>query len=130
VSMTGVLVVCACGVCVCVCVYRLFPSCVLDALCSLSLSLSLSDPFFCAHQTCPPVLLIRPLIVSSTGFFIYAYSVFYFVYRSPMSGWLQATFFFGRMLVVCYFFWIMLGAVGFYSSLLFVRQIYRNLKCD
>eukprot|EP01097_Dermamoeba_algensis_P006886 TRINITY_DN42_c0_g1_i2.p1 TRINITY_DN42_c0_g1~~TRINITY_DN42_c0_g1_i2.p1 ORF type:complete len:588 (-),score=97.88 TRINITY_DN42_c0_g1_i2:153-1916(-) len=66
----------------------------------------------------------------STGFFIYAYSVFYFFYRSRMSGSLQGAFFFGHMASVCYFFFIMLGTVGFYSSLVFIRHIYKNLKCD
>jgi hypothetical protein len=66
----------------------------------------------------------------STGFFIYAYSIFYFYYRSQMSGFFQATYYYGYMFVVCYFFFIMLGTVGFYSSLIFVRQIYKNLKID
>eukprot|EP01098_Paradermamoeba_levis_P016951 TRINITY_DN944_c0_g1_i8.p2 TRINITY_DN944_c0_g1~~TRINITY_DN944_c0_g1_i8.p2 ORF type:complete len:340 (+),score=74.08 TRINITY_DN944_c0_g1_i8:804-1823(+) len=66
----------------------------------------------------------------STGFFIYAYSVFYYFYRSRMTGVLQGSFFFGYMASVCYFFFIMLGTVGFYSSLVFIRHIYHNLKCD
>jgi len=66
----------------------------------------------------------------STGLFIYGYSIFFYFYRSKMSGMLQASFFFTYMALVCYFFFIMLGCVGFYSSLFFVRRIYRNLKCD
>jgi hypothetical protein len=66
----------------------------------------------------------------STGFFIYAYSLFYYLYRSRMSGWLQGAYYFGYMMIVCYFFFIMLGTVGFYSSLVFVRKIYGNLKID
>jgi len=66
----------------------------------------------------------------ATGLFIYAYSIFYYVYRSKMNGALQASFYFGWMGVVCYFFMIMLGTVGWYSSLVFIRKIYSNLKID
>lgn len=66
----------------------------------------------------------------STGLFIYAYSFFYYLYRSKMTGFLQASFYFGYMLMLCYFFFIMLGAVGFYSSLLFIKHIYSNLKTN
>eukprot|EP01112_Ceratiomyxa_fruticulosa_P014609 TRINITY_DN4200_c0_g1_i1.p1 TRINITY_DN4200_c0_g1~~TRINITY_DN4200_c0_g1_i1.p1 ORF type:complete len:612 (-),score=94.66 TRINITY_DN4200_c0_g1_i1:182-2017(-) len=66
----------------------------------------------------------------STGIFIYAYSIFYYFYRSRMSGLLQASFYFSYMLCICYFFFILLGTVGFSSSLVFVRRIYRNLKSE
>jgi len=66
----------------------------------------------------------------STGLFIYAYSFFYYYYRSRMTGPLQACFYFGYMMVLCYYFFIMLGTVGFYSSLVFVRHIYDHLKIE
>lgn len=66
----------------------------------------------------------------STGIFIYIYSIFYYIYRSHMTGVLQGSFYFAYMLVVCYFFFILLGAVGFFSALTFVRRIYRNLHSD
>eukprot|EP01114_Cavostelium_apophysatum_P016526 TRINITY_DN471_c0_g1_i1.p1 TRINITY_DN471_c0_g1~~TRINITY_DN471_c0_g1_i1.p1 ORF type:complete len:601 (+),score=153.15 TRINITY_DN471_c0_g1_i1:208-2010(+) len=66
----------------------------------------------------------------STGLFIYAYSIFYYIYRSRMSGVLQASFYFGWMAVICYFFFVMLGTVGFVSSLTFVRRIYKDIHTD
>eukprot|EP01116_Phalansterium_solitarium_P004253 TRINITY_DN151_c0_g2_i1.p1 TRINITY_DN151_c0_g2~~TRINITY_DN151_c0_g2_i1.p1 ORF type:complete len:595 (+),score=210.79 TRINITY_DN151_c0_g2_i1:115-1899(+) len=66
----------------------------------------------------------------ATGLFIYAYSIFYYVWRSNMTGFLQATFYFAYMAVVCYFFFVMLATVGFLSSLTFVKRIYLNLKTD
>jgi transmembrane 9 superfamily protein 1 len=42
----------------------------------------------------------------------------------------QSVQFFGYTLLVCYVFTLMLGAVGFYSSLVFVRYIYKHLKLD
>ncbi|CAM9230737.1 unnamed protein product [Phaeothamnion confervicola] len=66
----------------------------------------------------------------STGLFIYAYSFFYFFNRSSMEGFLQGAFYFGYMAVISYAFFVMLGCVGFYSSLFFVRHIYSVVKCD
>lgn len=66
----------------------------------------------------------------STGLFIYAYSIFYYLYRSKMNGVFQASVYFSWMAVACYFFFVMLGTVGFFSSLLFVRKIYNNLHID
>lgn len=39
--------------------------------------------------------------------------------------WLQTSFFFCYMGMICYAFFLMLGAVGYRASLTFVRHIYR-----
>eukprot|EP00743_Colponemidia_sp_Colp-15_P002200 GILK01002386.1.p1 GENE.GILK01002386.1~~GILK01002386.1.p1 ORF type:complete len:577 (-),score=89.61 GILK01002386.1:135-1865(-) len=66
----------------------------------------------------------------STGLFIYAYCFFYYFERSEMFGFLQTSFFFGYMLVVGFAFFLMMGAVGFFSSFVFVRYIYDAIKSD
>ncbi|KAG8493127.1 hypothetical protein CXB51_010624 [Gossypium anomalum] len=66
----------------------------------------------------------------STGIFIYAYCLYYYYARSDMSGFMQTSFFFGYMACICYGFFLMLGTVGFRASLLFVRHIYRSIKCE
>ncbi|KAK4774948.1 hypothetical protein SAY86_009883 [Trapa natans] len=66
----------------------------------------------------------------STGLFIYAYCLYYYYARSDMSGFMQTSFFFGYMACICYGFFLMLGTVGFRASLLFVRHIYRSIKCE
>jgi hypothetical protein len=66
----------------------------------------------------------------STGLFIYAYCLYYYYARSDMSGFMQTSFFFGYMACICYGFFLMLGSVGFRASLLFVRHIYRSIKCE
>ncbi len=65
-----------------------------------------------------------------TGFFIFAYSFYYYFNRSEMSGALQASFFFGYMAVISYAFFIMLGSASFQFSLAFVRYIYSRIKSD
>jgi len=47
-----------------------------------------------------------------------------------MSGFMQTTFFFGYMGMACYGLFIMLGTIGFRASLMFVRRIYRAIKCE
>ena len=47
-----------------------------------------------------------------------------------MFGFMQTSFFFGYMLMASYAAFIMLGTVWFISSLVFVRRIYRAIKCD
>ncbi|KAI3869744.1 hypothetical protein MKW98_030925 [Papaver atlanticum] len=66
----------------------------------------------------------------STGVFILGYCLYYYYARSDMSGFMQTSFFFGYMACICYGFFLMLGTVGFRASLLFVRHIYRSIKCE
>ncbi|KAI6677238.1 hypothetical protein NL676_038034 [Syzygium grande] len=66
----------------------------------------------------------------STGLFIYGYCLYYYYARSDMSGFMQTSFFFGYMACICYGFFLMLGMVGFRASLLFVRHIYKSIKCE
>eukprot|EP00245_Coleochaete_scutata_P002916 TRINITY_DN14158_c0_g1_i1.p1 TRINITY_DN14158_c0_g1~~TRINITY_DN14158_c0_g1_i1.p1 ORF type:complete len:653 (-),score=99.92 TRINITY_DN14158_c0_g1_i1:950-2722(-) len=66
----------------------------------------------------------------STGLFIFGYCFYYYYARSDMSGFMQTSFFFGYMACICYGFFLMLGTVGFRASLLFVRHIYRSIKCE
>jgi hypothetical protein len=64
------------------------------------------------------------------GFFIYAYALFFYVYRAQMEGVLQGTMYFGYMLMLSYAFFLMLGAVGYLASGKFVRFIYQSIKSD
>jgi len=66
----------------------------------------------------------------STGVFMYVYAIWYYVFRSEMSGILQAAFFFGYMLVISYAFSLLLGGVAFIMAQSFVKHIYRSIKID
>jgi hypothetical protein len=66
----------------------------------------------------------------STGLFVMMYATFYYIYRSEMSGSLQFVFFFGYMFLVSYGFFLMLGAVGYWMSSVFIRHIYETVKID
>jgi transmembrane 9 superfamily protein 1 len=43
---------------------------------------------------------------------------------------LQTAQFMGFTVITCYVFFLMMGTVGFATSLQFVRYIYKNLKID
>lgn len=66
----------------------------------------------------------------STSLFVLGYAMFYYYKRSHMYGGLQTVEFFGYTLLACYVFFLMLGSISFFSSLTFIRYIYRNLKMD
>jgi hypothetical protein len=66
----------------------------------------------------------------STAFYVYLYCFFFWFTESKMSGFLQFAFYFGYMGLLCYALFLVLGTVGFFASLSFVRQIYRTIKCD
>ncbi|KAG0483050.1 hypothetical protein HPP92_011134 [Vanilla planifolia] len=67
---------------------------------------------------------------ASTAAYVYLYSVYYYFVKTKMSGFFQTTFYFGYTLMFCLGLGILCGAVGYLGSSLFVRRIYRNIKCD
>lgn len=66
----------------------------------------------------------------SVGAYIFAYCVYYYYVRSPLEGFMQASFFFGYMLLVSYAFFLMCGTLGFFSARRFVRFLYTSVKSD
>lgn len=66
----------------------------------------------------------------SSTFFIFAYAINYYFNVSEMHGFMQASFFFGYVTLFCYIFFLFLGSIGLFSSLVFVQRIYRVIKSD
>jgi hypothetical protein len=64
------------------------------------------------------------------GLFIYGYSFYFYFFNSGMSGFLQASFYFGYMSILSFAIFLMLGSAGFRLSLMFVKYIYSRVKCD
>jgi transmembrane 9 superfamily protein 3 len=85
---------------------------------------------------------------ASTAFYVFLYSVFYFFYKTQMTGLLQVCYYFGYMYVLpflsvyslltlfvyrllfCLALFLMCGAVGVWGASAFVHKIYRNVKID
>eukprot|EP00981_Chlorochromonas_danica_P010976 scaffold3595_cov235-Ochromonas_danica.AAC.14 len=55
---------------------------------------------------------------ASSAFYVFLYAVFYFFYKTQMTGLLQVAFYFGYI------------ALGMWGASLFVHKIYRNVKID
>ncbi|XP_042433677.1 transmembrane 9 superfamily member 1-like [Zingiber officinale] len=67
---------------------------------------------------------------ASTAIYVYLYSIYYYYVKTKMSGFFQTSFYFGYTLMFSLGLGILCGAVGYLGSTLFVRRIYRNIKCD
>ncbi|CAA7400333.1 unnamed protein product [Spirodela intermedia] len=67
---------------------------------------------------------------ASTAIYVFLYSIYYYQVKTKMSGLFQISFYFGYTLMLCLGLGILCGAVGYLGSSLFVRRIYRNIKCD
>ncbi|GLJ40297.1 hypothetical protein SUGI_0828140 [Cryptomeria japonica] len=67
---------------------------------------------------------------ASTAAYVYLYSIYYYYMKTKMSGFFQTSFYFGYTLMFCLGLGILCGAVGYLGSTMFVRRIYRNIKCD
>jgi transmembrane 9 superfamily protein 3 len=70
------------------------------------------------------------LSASSTSFYVYLYSVYYFVAKTNMSGLFQTSFYFGYMLMFCIGLGILTGSVGYLGASFFVHRIYSQVKLD
>jgi len=70
------------------------------------------------------------LSASSTAFYVYLYSIHYFFMKTKMTGFFQTCFYFGYTAMFCVALGILCGAMGYLGSAVFVRRIYRNIKCD
>ncbi|RLN47770.1 hypothetical protein BBJ29_006068 [Phytophthora kernoviae] len=66
----------------------------------------------------------------TAGLFVLAYSVWYYTSVADMTGFFQAAFYFGYSCMMAYCFFVMLGFIGFQSSLFFVNKIYRTIKVE
>uniref|UniRef100_A0A453HIG3 Transmembrane 9 superfamily member n=1 Tax=Aegilops tauschii subsp. strangulata TaxID=200361 RepID=A0A453HIG3_AEGTS len=67
---------------------------------------------------------------ASTALYVYLYAIYYYHVKTKMSGFFQTSFYFGYTLMFCLGLGILCGAIGYLGSTLFVRRIYRNIKCD
>ncbi|GJP37293.1 hypothetical protein CLOM_g6127 [Closterium sp. NIES-68] len=67
---------------------------------------------------------------ASTSIYVYLYSIYYYFIKTKMTGFFQTTFYFGYTLMFCLGLGILCGAIGYLGSSMFVRRIYRNIKCD
>mmetsp|Transcript_9557 Transcript_9557/g.18774 ORF Transcript_9557/g.18774 Transcript_9557/m.18774 type:complete len:99 (+) Transcript_9557:1-297(+) len=66
----------------------------------------------------------------STAVYVFLYSVYYFFWKTKMSGFLQCVFYFGYMGLFSVTFFLLCGTIGQAGASSFVKRIYRNIKSD
>eukprot|EP01138_Halocafeteria_seosinensis_P010375 gb/GECG01010593.1/.p1 GENE.gb/GECG01010593.1/~~gb/GECG01010593.1/.p1 ORF type:complete len:615 (+),score=54.32 gb/GECG01010593.1/:1-1845(+) len=67
---------------------------------------------------------------SSTGFYVFMYSVYYFLFKTRMSGFLQTAFYFGYMGLFSVILSILTGTVSYLAARSFVFKIFSSVKVD
>ncbi|CAJ1351974.1 unnamed protein product [Effrenium voratum] len=66
----------------------------------------------------------------SSGLYVFLYSIMYFNSRLQIRHWVSVLMYFGYMFIMSSIFALISGAVGFLSTLTFVRGIYGSIKID
>lgn len=66
----------------------------------------------------------------STAGYVFLYSIYYFLYKTQMTGLLQVSYYFGYMSLFCFALFLMCGTIGSWGATIFVKKIYRNVKID
>lgn len=66
----------------------------------------------------------------STAGYVFMYSIYYFFFKTQMTGLLQVSFYFGYMFLFCIALMLMCGTIGTWGAGIFVRKIYKDVKID
>lgn len=66
----------------------------------------------------------------STAGYVFLYSIFYFLYKTQMTGLLQVSYYFGYMFLFSAALFLMCGTLGSWGASVFVRKIYKDVKID
>lgn len=67
---------------------------------------------------------------ASVSIYVFLYSIYFYVFRTEMSGLLQTAFYFGYSALACIAVALMTGTIGTLSSTIFIRAIYSSIKAD
>lgn len=70
------------------------------------------------------------LTAGSTGFYIYAYSFYYFFTQMETLYFVSGLLYFGYTFMISFGFFLLTGTVGYYSCYWFVMKIYSSVKVD
>lgn len=67
---------------------------------------------------------------TSTAFYVYLYSIYYFIFKTKMYGLFQTVFYFGYMGLFSAALGLMCGTIGYVGTAKFVHKIYSTVKID
>jgi transmembrane 9 superfamily protein 3 len=67
---------------------------------------------------------------ASTAGYVFAYGIYYYLFKTQMNGLLQTLFYFGYMALISIHLGVLCGTIGHAAALKFVRAIFQNVKVD
>ena len=67
---------------------------------------------------------------ASTAVYVFLYAIYYFFFKTEMTGFFQTWFYFSYMAIFCLALGVTCGTLGYVGCSVFVRRIYRNIKSD
>jgi transmembrane 9 superfamily protein 3 len=66
----------------------------------------------------------------STAGYVFLYGIYYFLFKTQMTGFLQTMFYFGYMSLISLTLGTLSGTIGHFAANRFVRTIFSNVKVD
>jgi len=66
----------------------------------------------------------------STAAYVFLYGIYYFMFKTSMTGFLQTMFYFGYMTLISLTLGTISGTIGHFAASKFVRTIFGNVKVD
>ncbi|KNC99317.1 uncharacterized protein SPPG_05567 [Spizellomyces punctatus DAOM BR117] len=70
------------------------------------------------------------LTAGASGYYVFLYSIIYYIQRLTIDNFPSAVLYFGWSLVMSLLFSILTGTVGYFAALVFVRKIFASIKVD
>jgi len=70
------------------------------------------------------------LVSGGSAFYVFAYSLFYYITKLEITGFIPTLLYFSYSFLMSLAFWLFTGTVGFYASYAFVSRIYGAVKID
>ncbi|KAJ5087027.1 Sodium:alanine symporter [Penicillium alfredii] len=67
---------------------------------------------------------------SSSAFWIFAYCVWFYLFKLHVTGFVSSFLFFSYSLLACVVYGLLTGTVGFLAAYAFVRRVYGGIKVD
>lgn len=67
---------------------------------------------------------------AATAAYVFAYGVYYYVFKTQMHGFLQMSFYFGYMGLIALNLGLLCGTLGHWAASRFVKAIFQNVKVD
>lgn len=67
---------------------------------------------------------------ASVGLYVFLYAIYFYIFKTEMTGLLQAAFYFGYSALACSALGITTGTIGTAAATAFVRAIYASIKAD